>query len=221
MKEGIVVINKPEGLTSHDVVACVRRRFNMKRVGHAGTLDPMATGVLVVLLGKATKLFETFLGFEKRYRATMILGTTTDTADTQGKILERKAFDCVTKEKFETCLEQFRGEIDQIPPMYSAIKVKGKRLYALARQGIEVKREARKVNIYHLECEEFDSPNVKIVMECSKGTYVRQIAVDIGEALGCGGCISKIQRTKVGKFSVDNSIKLEDLDESHIRHWQN
>lgn len=218
--EGIVVVNKPNGLTSHDVVAKVRRKFNMKRVGHAGTLDPMATGVLVVLLGKTTKLFDKFVSFDKGYRATMVLGMLTDTADTCGKTIEKRPYDNISEEQFQEVLLQFKGEIEQVPPMFSALKFNGKKLYELARQGIEVERKPRRVHIYRLEMEVFNPPNVQIYMECSKGTYVRQLAEDIGKALGCGACISQIERTQVGQFNIDDSISLEELNESHIRDWK-
>ncbi|MBU0469801.1 MAG: tRNA pseudouridine(55) synthase TruB [Candidatus Omnitrophica bacterium] len=216
---GIVVINKPNGITSHDVVDSIRRKFRMKRVGHAGTLDPLATGVLVLLLGKATKLFDKFVSFDKAYRATMILGTKTISADTQGEIIETKAFDHITKEQIKEVFERFKGDIEQLPPMVSAVKIGGKRLYALARKGIKVERKPRNIRIDRLEIEEIDLPNVKFYMECSKGTFVRQLADDVGDALGCGACISHIQRTKVGPFNIEEAVTIEDLNEDHIRAW--
>ncbi len=218
--EGIALINKPDGMTSHDVVACVRKKFNMRRVGHAGTLDPLATGVLVILLGKATKLFSKFVGFDKAYRATLILGTATTSADTEGDIIEQKPYDHITAENVEDVFKTFIGDIEQVPPMVSAVKFKGRKLYQLARKGIEVERKPRPIRIDRLQIEEFQSPNVKFYLECSKGTYVRQIAEDAGKALGCGACISQIQRTKVGEFNIEDTVSLEDLDESHIRNWQ-
>ena len=220
MKDGIIVINKPDGITSHDVVSKIRRKFNMKRVGHAGTLDPLATGVLVMLLGKSTKLFDRFVAFDKAYKATLILGTTTKSADTQGEIIEQKPFDHITKEMVLDVFKKFLGETLQVPPMVSAVKHKGKKLYQLARQGIEVERTPRKITIYKLEMIEFKPPYVEFYLECSKGTYVRQLAHDVGQVLHCGACISQIQRTKVGKFSIEESVTIEDLDESHIQAWQ-
>ena len=219
MKDGILIINKPDGMTSHDVVSRVRRKLNMKKVGHTGTLDPLATGVLVMLLGKSTKLSDKFIGMNKAYRATLILGKTTDSADIQGKITEEKPYADVTREKMEKVMSRFVGEIDQLPPMVSAVRVGGKRLYELARKGLVVERTPRRVTVMVLKIEAFDLPYVRFYMECSKGTYVRQLAHDIGQALGCGACISQIERTKVGDFSIEESVKLEDIDESHIRHW--
>ena len=182
--EGIVVVNKPAGMTSHDVVLRVRRKFKFRRVGHAGTLDPLATGVLIILLGKATKLFGRFEPFDKAYRATLLLGTKTSTADIQGEVLATAPYTQVTREKVEDVLKNFVGDIDQTPPMVSAIKIKGQRLYELARKGIEIQRPARKIHIAKLELVDFASPYVKIYLECSKGTYVRKIAEDVGEQLG-------------------------------------
>ncbi len=217
--EGIVVVDKPTGLTSHDVVSRVRRRFKMRRVGHAGTLDPLATGVLVVLVGKATRLFGRFEAFDKAYKATLILGRRTTTADVEGRIVSESPWGEVTRERLEEVFREFTGRIEQIPPMVSAVKVKGKRLYTLARKGLEVRREARKITIHSLEILEFSPPEVRFTLECSKGTYVRKLAEDIGERLGCGACISEIQRTKVGPFTIDQAVRLEDLDESCLRPW--
>ncbi len=219
MKQGIVVINKPNGITSHDVVDKVRRKFKMRRVGHAGTLDPLATGVLVMLLGESTKLFSKFVGFDKAYRATLILGTETTTADTEGKIIKQLPFDHIGENDIQQIFKKFLGESMQVPPMVSAVKIKGKKLYQLARQGVEVDRPARNIRIDRLELITFNLPEVEFYLECSKGTYVRQLAADIGKILGCGACISQIERTKVGSFSIDDAVKIEDLNESHIRHW--
>jgi len=220
MKEGIIIINKPDGITSHDVVSRVRHKFKMKRVGHAGTLDPLATGVLVILLGKSTKLFEKFVGFDKAYRATMILGTATTSADIHGDVIEQKPYAHISKELILEVFNEFKGESEQIPPMVSAVKVKGKKLYQLARKGIIIERKARSITISKLILEEIKLPEVKFYLECSKGTYVRQLADDIGNRLGCGACITQIERTKVGAFHIDESVTIEDLDESHIRYWK-
>ena len=220
MMEGIAVIDKPSGITSHDVVSFVRRRFKIRRVGHAGTLDPLATGVLVILLGRSTKLFNKFVAFDKAYHATLLLGVTTTTADIEGQVLKQSSFDDVTKEQVEEIFRQFKGEMKQTPPMVSAIKVKGQRLYELARNGIEVDREPRGIRIDLLKLVDFSAPRVKFYLECSKGTYVRQLAEDIGGILGCGACIAQIERTKVGPFSIEQAVKLEALNESHIRAWQ-
>lgn len=217
--KGIVVLDKPSGMTSHDVVARVRRIFKMKRVGHSGTLDPLATGVLVILLGKSTKLFEKFEAFDKAYKATMIFGQKTTTADIQGKIIQELPFEHLTKQQIENSLKEFVGNIEQIPPMVSAVKINGKRLYELARKGIEVTREPRKIRIDKLELLDFDMPKVKFYLECSKGTYVRQLAEDIAEKLATVACIAQIQRTKVGPFAIDQAVDLQDLNEKHILNW--
>jgi tRNA pseudouridine55 synthase len=220
MLEGIMIVNKPSGLTSHDVVDRARRKFRMRQIGHAGTLDPLATGVLILLLGKATKLFKEFVGMDKGYRAKFILGRRTTSADIQGDVVEERPFHQITQNQIEEAFDQFSGEIEQVPPMVSAVKVKGKKLYELARKGIEVERPARKITIHSLRLESFQLPEVQFYLECSKGTYVRQIAEDIGRILGCGACISQIERTKVGPFQIEDAVKLEDLNEKHLRHWK-
>lgn len=218
-KQGIVIINKPAGITSHDVVSRVRRTFQMRQVGHAGTLDPMATGVLVLLLGKSTKLFDQFVAFDKSYRATMRLGLKTTTADIMGQIIEQKPYDGIDRGRVEAAFARFTGDIEQKPPMVSAVKHKGERLYKIARTGLEVERTARKVRIDTLDVLRFQLPEVEFLMECSKGTYVRQLAEDVGDVLGCGACISQIERTKVGPFDSAQSVTLEELNENHIRPW--
>lgn len=220
MTEGIIIVDKPDGMTSHDVVACVRKKFNMRRVGHAGTLDPLATGVLVLLLGKATKLFNKFVAFDKAYRATMILGTETTSADTQGEVIRNSPYQHITRQQVEETFKGFNGDIKQVPPMVSAVKIKGRKLYQLARKGITVERQARQIRIDCLRVEQFNPPEVLFYLECSKGTYVRQLAEDVGKILGCGACISQIRRTKVGEFHIEDAVNLEDLNESHIRNWE-
>lgn len=217
--EGIIVINKPPGITSHDAVSFVRRKFKMRRVGHAGTLDPMATGVLVMLLGKATKLFDQFVSFDKAYQATLTLGLTTSTADIQGEVIQRLPYDQVSSWQIEEVFKRFMGPLQQIPPMVSAVKQKGERLYKLARRGVHIERNPRTIRIDTLELIDFLKPDVKFYVECSKGTYVRQLAQDVGEVLGCGACISQIERTKVGPFVLGEAVPLEELNESHIRRW--
>ena len=218
--EGIVLINKPDGLTSHDVVARVRKKLKTRQVGHAGTLDPLATGLLVILVGKATKLFNRFVAFDKAYRATLILGTSTTSADTQGDILAQRPYSHITAQEVETAFRSFTGELEQIPPMVSAVKMGGRKLYQLARKGIEIERVPRPIRIDCLKMESFHPPKVAFYLECSKGTYVRQLAQDIGDMLGCGACISQIQRTRVGHFHVDDAVTIEELNESHIRNWE-
>jgi tRNA pseudouridine55 synthase len=218
--EGIAIINKPPGITSHDVVSRVRRIFNMRRVGHAGTLDPLATGVLVILLGKSTKLFDKFVAFDKAYAATLKLGTQTTSADITGTVIELKPFEDITKDQVTETLAQFLGESEQFPPMVSAVKYKGERLYKLARKGVVVDRPSRRIRIDKLKLVDFKLPEVKFYLECSKGTYVRTLAEDVGQRLGCGACITQIERTKVGPFLIEDAVKLEELNENHIRNWQ-
>lgn len=220
MIEGILVVNKPMGLTSHDVVQDVRRKFRMQQVGHAGTLDPLATGVLVVLVGKSTKLFNQFVDMDKAYRATLILGTATDSADIQGKVLARLPYEHITREQMEEVFRKSASETEQVPPMVSAVKVHGKKLYQLARKGISIERRARPIKIHSLELKDFSPPQVQFYLECSKGTYVRQLAEDVGKKLGCGACITQIERTKVGPFHIAEAVNLEDIDERHIRNWK-
>ena len=209
---GFLNIYKPKGKTSHDVVAILRRVTKIKQIGHTGTLDPFAEGVLPICIGKATRLIE-YLKDDKAYIGTIQLGKSTETYDIEGNIVnisEKK----VTLNEIEEKLQQFRGEIEQFPPIYSAIKVNGKKLYEYARKGEEVKIEPRKVTIYKLEIVNFDKENqtVDLYIECSKGTYIRSIANDLGESLGCYGHLTKLVRTKAGKFLLENTIQLEDLN---------
>ncbi|HBR15363.1 MAG TPA: tRNA pseudouridine(55) synthase TruB [Candidatus Omnitrophica bacterium] len=217
---GIVIVNKRSGMTSHDVVQEVRKKLGMRRVGHAGTLDPLATGVLIILLGKSTKLFDQFVKFDKAYRATLILGVTTTSADVQGEVLQKQSYEHITRKQIEEAFKNFVGEIDQVPPMVSAVKVGGVKLYQLARKGIEIERQPRKIRIDCLKLEDVSLPHVKFYLECSKGTYVRQLADDVGKMLGCGACISQIERTRVGNFCIEDAVRVEEINESHIRNWQ-
>ena len=218
--EGIVVVNKPKGITSHDVVSRVRKIFNMRRVGHAGTLDPLATGVLVVLLGRSTKLFDKFQKFEKAYKATLILGKKTTTADIQGDVVKEMPYENFTKEHCEGVFKGFLGDTEQVPPMYSAIKFNGKKLYELARKGIEVKRDPRKIRISELKIIDFQIPRISFSLLCSKGTYVRQLAEDIAEKLNTVAFIERIQRTAVGPLVIEDAVDLENLKESDIKNWE-
>jgi tRNA pseudouridine55 synthase len=218
--EGIVLVNKPAGITSHDVVDSVRRTFNMRRVGHAGTLDPMATGVLVILLGGSTKLFDKFVAFDKTYRATLRLGLKTTTADIMGQTLQERTYEGIDEDAVKNVFTQFTGNIEQKPPMVSAVKHRGERLYKIARLGLEVERAARHVRIDELRILRCHPPDVEFLMSCSKGTYVRQLAEDAGEVLGCGACISQIERTKVGPFDIKDAVTMEKLNEGHILKWQ-
>lgn len=210
---GFLNIYKPKGLTSHDVVARLRKITKVRQIGHTGTLDPFATGVLPICIGKATRLIE-YLDDDKEYLATVQFGKNTTTYDLEGEITA--TFDKkVTEEDVKNALKDFEGEISQIPPIYSAIKVNGKKLYDYARQGQNIEIKPRKVTISKIELKEFDktSQSAKITVACSKGTYIRSIAYDLGAKLGCGGYLTALERTKAGKFQVNTAIKLEDLTE--------
>lgn len=210
---GFLNIYKPKGLTSHDVVARLRKITKVRQIGHTGTLDPFATGVLPICIGKATRLIE-YLDDDKEYLATVQFGKNTATYDLEGEITA--TFDKkVTEEDVKNALKAFEGEISQIPPIYSAIKVNGKKLYDYARQGQDIEIKPRKVTISKIELKEFDktSQSAKITVACSKGTYIRSIAYDLGAKLGCGGYLTALERTKAGKFQVNTAIKLEDLTE--------
>lgn len=209
--EGVLNIDKPTGITSHDVVQRVRRVAGLRRVGHAGTLDPLATGVLVVCLGRATRLVEYVVGRPKRYVATIRLGQMTDTYDADGEVVQERPFSHLTTSDIAAALDQFRGDIQQQPPMYSAIKKDGKPLYKLARQGIEVERELRHVTIDDLTLDAVALPHITITVSCTTGTYVRALAHDLGEALGCGGHITALRRTAVGDFTAEMAVSLDAL----------
>lgn len=210
---GIVIVDKPAGWTSQDVTARLRRVFNTRRIGHGGTLDPMATGVLPVFVGRATRGVEFFEHAEKSYEAVLHLGITTDTEDITGTVLERREAN-VTREALEAALEAFRGEILQVPPMYSALKVDGQKLCDLARKGKEVERAPRPITIHELELLELDGSLARLRVRCSKGTYIRTLCKDIGEALGCGGCMERLRRTSAGEYSIDEAVPLERLLEA-------
>jgi len=220
MKDGILIINKPQGLTSHDVVVHIRKVLHIKQVGHAGTLDPLATGVLIIFVGKATKLFNRFLEFNKEYIATLTLGEVTDSGDSEGKVLSVLPVPAINEYLINLTFKEFVGEIEQVPPMVSALRYRGKRLYQLARRGIEVAREPRRITIEALELRKFNSPDIQFYVKCSKGTYIRQLANDIALRLGCGGHISQIERVSVGPFNIKDAISLDKVDESYIRNWQ-
>ncbi len=209
---GFLVIDKPAGITSHDVVDRARRILGIRKIGHLGTLDPIGVGVLVLAVGKATKAVRYFVDDDKEYTTTVRLGTITDTQDLDGTLLEQRPVN-VTIEEFERALDRFRGDIEQIPPMVSAKKVGGKRLYKLHRQGIEVKREPKPVRIYEIDLREFAPPEATFHVRCSKGTYIRTLCADIGEVLGCGGAMAWLRRTKSGFFSIEDAVTLEALEQ--------
>ena len=211
MYNGIINIHKEAGFTSHDVVAKMRGILRQKKIGHTGTLDPQATGVLPVCLGSGTKLCDLLTDKEKEYVAELLLGVTTDTQDTTGQVLGERPVTCDAVQVREVILG-FVGAYDQIPPMYSALKVDGKKLYELARAGREVERKARRVEIREIEILETALPVVKLRVVCSKGTYIRTLCADIGERLGCGGTMQSLVRTRVGAFRLENAITLKELE---------
>lgn len=204
--DGILNVNKPRGVTSHDVVGLVRRLSRQKRVGHAGTLDPMAEGVLVVVLGKATRLVEYIVESRKVYCAEIVLGVATTTYDAEGEVVSRATSVDVTRSQIEQALASLTGEIKQLPPMYSAVKRKGQRLYQLARRGIEVEREARTVHVYRAKLLDWKSPVLAVELEVSKGTYIRSLAHDLGEKLGTGAYLNHLVRIASGQFTIDDAL---------------
>ena len=220
--DGIIVIRKEKGFTSHDVVAKLRGILRMKKIGHTGTLDPDAEGVLPVALGKATRLVEFLTEKEKTYEAVLHLGIKTDTQDISGKVLEECEVN-VSEEEVRTVIHSFLGEQMQIPPMYSALKVGGKKLYELAREGIEIEREPRPVCFYTLDILEVKLPYIRFSVSCSKGTYIRTLCHDIGEKLGCGGCMESLKRTKSGPFVWEDSHTLSQVqtaaDQGTVSEW--
>ena len=210
---GIVIVDKPQGWTSQDVTARLRRVFNTRRIGHGGTLDPMATGVLPVFVGRGTRGVEFFEHAEKTYEAVLQLGLTTDTEDITGTVLEEREV-AISEADFLAVLPKFLGKIQQIPPMYSALKVNGQKLCDLARKGKEVERQPREIEIFELECLEFTGTTARLRVRCSKGTYIRTLCKDIGEALGCGGCMASLRRVQAGEYTIAESVPLAELLET-------
>jgi len=210
---GIVIVDKPQEWTSQDVTARLRRVFNTRRIGHGGTLDPMATGVLPVFVGRATRGVEFFEHAEKAYETVLRLGLTTDTEDVFGNTLEEREVS-LNEEEFLAVLPQFRGKIQQVPPMYSALKVNGQKLCDLARKGKEVERQPREIEIFELTCLEFNGNTARLRVRCSKGTYIRTLCKDIGEALGCGGCMQALRRVQAGEYTIVEAVPLQELLET-------
>lgn len=208
--DGIVIVDKPQDWTSQDVTARLRRVFNTRRIGHGGTLDPMATGVLPVFVGRATRGVEFFEHAEKTYETVLRLGLTTDTEDITGTVLTETKVS-VTEEQIAQTLEAFRGEIMQIPPMYSALKVNGQKLCDLARKGKSVERQPRPITIHELTLLERGENTLRLRVRCSKGTYIRTLCKDIGEALGCGGCMEALRRVSAGEYTIDEAVPLQEL----------
>ena len=210
---GIVIVDKPQEWTSQDVTARLRRVFNTRRIGHGGTLDPMATGVLPVFVGRGTRGVEFFEHAEKTYETVLRLGQTTDTEDVWGETREERPVD-FTAQKLEEVLESFRGEILQVPPMYSALKVNGQKLCDLARKGKEVERQPRPITIHELTLLEVTENTLRLRVRCSKGTYIRTLCKDIGEALGCGGCMAQLRRVTAGEYTIEEAVPLQTLLET-------
>ena len=217
MISGILNIYKEKGYTSHDVVARLRGIVGQKKIGHTGTLDPEAEGVLPVCLGRATKVCDLLTDKDKTYEAVLLLGKTTDTQDATGQVLSERpllsADGKITPETAEECVLSFVGQYDQVPPMYSALKVGGKKLYELAREGKTIERKSRRVMIGGIRILEMDLPRIHMVVECSKGTYIRTLCHDIGEKLGCGGCMEHLKRLRVGRFAAQDGLRLDQVEE--------
>ncbi|MEG2008409.1 MAG: tRNA pseudouridine(55) synthase TruB [Oscillospiraceae bacterium] len=215
---GILLLDKPEGWTSHDAVAKLRGLTRERRIGHSGTLDPMATGLLVVFVGRATRAVEFAEADRKEYHASLRLGLTTDTLDITGTVL-RETETSITRAQLEAVLPRFAGKQEQIPPMYSAIKQNGRKLCDIARSGGEVERPARHIEIYSIACTGEEDGDFKLSVLCSKGTYIRSLCADIGEALGCGGCMSALRRVSAGAFSLDSAHTLEEIAEQGAERY--
>ena len=214
--EGILLIDKPSGMTSHDVVDQVRRKLRMKRIGHAGTLDPMATGLLIILVGKATKLSQFLTSLDKTYSGTIKLGETTNTQDADGEITTTKPVPELSEADAQKALEGFVGDQYQTPPMFSAVKIDGQRLYKLARKGQEVEREPRFIRVSRFAITRYELPEIDFVLDCSKGTYVRTLANDFGEKLGCGAHLSALRRDASDRFDVSQAVRLDAFKEMPI-----
>ena len=211
---GVLVIDKPTGMTSHDVVNIVRRGTGIRRAGHTGTLDPRASGVLVILVGPAVRLSEYISASDKRYQAIIRMGTATDTYDAEGAFTRDEVTVDVTEEQFEAELKKFEGEVEQTPPAYSAVKINGRKAYEMARKGEEVEIEPRMIQVHHLEVLEWATPEVVVDVHCSSGTYIRSLANDLGEVLGCGAYLVGLRRTKNGRFSLRDAVPLRKLKEA-------
>ena len=212
--DGFMALDKPKGPTSHAIIQDLKERFGLPKIGHAGTLDPMATGLLLLCIGEATKFSRFLIEADKAYVAELVLGESTDTYDADGQMTEKKSIKGITNDSVERALSDLRGAILQKPPMFSAKKIKGRRLYKLARQGKEIEREELPVRIYKNKLLELEGSRVSLEIECSKGTYIRSIAHDLGKSLGCGAHLSRLRRTKVGKFSERDMVSTHDLRHS-------
>lgn len=217
--EGLLLVDKPEGMSSHDVVNRVRRLSGVRRVGHAGTLDPLATGLLLVSIGRVTRLNEYLVGHDKKYVATVRLGQATNTYDAEGEVTAERPFSHITPAAIDNALPPFRGTIQQRPPIYSAIKKDGQPLYKLARKGIDVDIPTREISVYALDILDYSPPFLQLDIHCGSGTYIRSIAHDLGQALGCGGHVTVLRRTAVNQFNIQNAIALDDLTADNIASY--
>jgi len=208
-RSGVLLVNKPKDWTSHDVVAFIRSRFNAAKCGHCGTLDPAATGLLVVVLGKFTKLSQKFSGQDKVYEGTILLGTETDSQDMDGNVIRQSDWSGITEQQLREAFASFVGDIEQVPPMVSAVKKDGARLYELARKGQEIEREPKQISIYSIDVTRVALPYADFTVECSKGTYVRTLCADVGARLGCGAALYRLNRLRSGEFSLDDAVDIE------------
>lgn len=219
---GVLLIDKPSGMTSHDVVDRVRRKLRMKKIGHAGTLDPTATGLMIILVGKATKLSQYLMGLDKVYEGTGVFGSSTTTQDAEGDVVLERPVPELSEAQMLEMFKQFEGDQYQMPPMFSAKKVGGVPLYKLARKGKEIEREARVIRISSMKLDRWESPEFDFTVGCSKGTYVRTLVHDIGDKFDCGAHLKDLRRTEIGKFAIEDSLELEEFEEletSEIKRW--
>jgi len=214
--EGVLLIDKPQGCTSHDVVSRLRKKLQMKKIGHAGTLDPMATGLLLMLIGRATKVSQYLMSLDKEYTGRMLLGVTTDSHDADGQVVEERPVPELSKEDFEAAMADFIGDQYQTPPMFSAKKLQGVPLYKLARKGQEVEREPRFVHVSKFTLDDYNPPHASFTLACSKGTYVRTVAHDLGEKLGCGAHLDVLRRTRIDRFKIADAVELGALEEMSL-----
>ena len=218
--DGIIVINKEKDYTSHDVVAKLKKKLNISKVGHTGTLDPNATGVLPILIGKGTKFSKYLINHDKTYKAKIELGKKTDTADVEGNVIEEKPVDTeYIKQNLVQVLESFVGKQEQVPPMYSAIKKNGKKLYEYARKGEKIEVEPRKIEIYKIELVEYNEKNIDFIVSCSKGTYIRSLCEDIAEKLNTVGYMKNLERLQVGEFNIEKSVLIDDVNTENIEKY--
>ena len=219
---GVLLLNKPAGITSHDLVYKVRKALQIKKVGHAGTLDPLATGLMIILIGKATKLSQYLMGLDKSYRGTIYLGETTDSQDGEGKVIQKREIPKIDAETIQKAMDTFLGDQYQIPPMFSAIKKDGQPLYKKARKGEVIEREPRLIRVFNFHCQSWLSPYIQFEVNSSKGTYVRTLANDLGEKLHCGAHLSSLCRIMIGRFSLEKACSIEKLQvasESQVKEW--